>query len=159
MSHQVISKREQCRTSWIRDLFLVLRSHPRRYLCSPPASCSLCQINRTYIMPAFAGMKQYHSALLFFTPYKSGLWFCVIVHLRLLFYTAVFPNVSILRWHFFHFLYCGDARHVCLCRIHILVTFSVSCHGKRCTAKPRVYHKILAIASSQKLCRFSSAEQ
>lgn len=34
------------RTLWIRSSPLVLSSHPRQYLCSLPASCMLCQINR-----------------------------------------------------------------------------------------------------------------
>lgn len=34
------------RRLWIRSSSLVLSSHPRQYLCSLPASCILCQINR-----------------------------------------------------------------------------------------------------------------
>lgn len=43
MNRQVIPSTGE---DWIRSSSLVLSSHPRQYLCSLPASCILCQINR-----------------------------------------------------------------------------------------------------------------
>lgn len=138
------------RTPRIRGLSLVLRSHPRQYLCSPPASSSLRQINRAWYESLTCVCRR--------ETKQCILVFALCIYIYLYIYMHAQPcgscTIKIPRWHsvpsnclhvtltFVHFLQCRHAKHVCLCRMHIHVT--AQCLS---AAAPWVSRETLGIAS------------